>query len=139
MKKVLSYLMAIALIVTSISFVGTDKVSAHQKYTTKGLVIDTSLVPQDSNISVKNKDGNEDFVNVSSDLNTLTVTGKISKLGLYEEVEPSYILDKKVTYSVDNSKVATVGESGKKFNNSFSRVDLDFTSYDEENKDFSVH
>ena len=45
MKKVLSYLMAIALIVTSISFVGTDKVSAHQKYTTKGLVIDTSLVP----------------------------------------------------------------------------------------------
>ena len=30
MKKVLSYLMAIALIVTSISFVGTDKVSAHQ-------------------------------------------------------------------------------------------------------------
>ena len=105
--------MAIALIVTSISFVGTDKVSAHQKYTTKGLVIDTSLVPQDSNISVKNKDGNEDFVNVSSDLNTLTVTGKISKLGLYEEVEPSYILDKKVTYSVDNSKVATVGESGK--------------------------
>ena len=113
MKKVLSYLMAIALIVTSISFVGTDKVSAHQKYTTKGLVIDTSLVPQDSNISVKNKDGNEDFVNVSSDLNTLTVTGKISKLGLYEEVDPSYILDKKVTYSVDNSKVATVGESGK--------------------------
>lgn len=209
MKKVLSYLMAIALIVTSISFVGTDKVSAHQKYTTKGLVIDTSLVPQDSNISVKNEDGknpeittktnvqftldtnvdsdwsisgpddkvtidsygvvsvkrgaskatytvtakgkniandyntevsckiqvrgdedateatsvklnkklieagNEDFVNVSSDLNTLTVTGKISKLGLYEEVEPSYILDKKVTYSVDNSKVATVGESGK--------------------------
>lgn len=57
MKKVLSYLMAIALIVTSISFVGTDKVSAHQKYTTKGLVIDTSLVPQDSNISVKNEDG----------------------------------------------------------------------------------
>lgn len=43
----------------------------------------------------------------------MTVTGKISKLGLYEEVEPSYILDKKVTYSVDNSKVATVGESGK--------------------------
>ena len=113
MNKVLCYLMAIAFIVTSISFVGTDKVSAHQKYTTKGLVIDTSLVPQDSNISVKNKDGNEDFVNVSSDLNTLTVTGKISKLGLYEEVEPSYILDKKVTYSVDNSKVATVGESGK--------------------------
>ena len=112
-KKVLSYLMAIALIVTSISFVGTEKVSAQQKYTTRGVVIDTSLVPQDSNISVKNKDGNEDFVNVSSDLNTLTVTGKISKLGLYEEVEPSYILDKKVTYSVDNSKVATVGESGK--------------------------
>ena len=43
MKKVLSYLMAIALIVTSISFVGTDKVSTHQKHTTKGLVIDTSL------------------------------------------------------------------------------------------------
>ena len=57
MKKVLSYLMAIALIVTSISFVGTDKVSTHQKHTTKGLVIDTSLVPQDSNISVKNEDG----------------------------------------------------------------------------------
>ena len=105
MKKVLSYLMAIALIVTSISFVGTDKVSAHQKYTTKGLVIDTSLVPQDSNISVKNKDGNEDFVNVSSDLNTLTVTGKISKLGLYEKKLNLHIFwIRRLLYSVDNSK-----------------------------------